>query len=384
MTMQMADPLDIPAELEPAIRAAAGEMEAGRDLPEKLVRELRDSGAFRLLTPRELGGFEAPLETVLKVYEGFGRLDASVGWIVWNANWGFIGALLDEPGNARIWGSGAEPVFASSSMLGTAVPCEGGYRLSGYWKLVSGVNRADWLAAAGLIMEDGSVRLTEAGVPDVRFFALRRDQLSVKDTWHVSGLLGSGSNDVVVEDAMVPGELVARVDVPARVQRPRYQGYIPALVLPGCSAVVLGVARTAIDETVALALSKRTATGGRLAESAHAQAVIARSEAALRAARLLLLSTARDFDLAAESAEPVTLEQRAALRAAMSHAAQVSRDVLAAMYELGSSASIYQGNAVERLFRDGMVALQHHNHSAGLFEAAGRVRFGIDPGLPVF
>ncbi|MGP4102644.1 acyl-CoA dehydrogenase family protein [Nonomuraea sp. KM90] len=384
MTMPTPNPLDLPAQLEPAIRAAADEMEAERDLPEKLLRELRDSRAFHLLTPREFDGFEAPLETVLKVYESFGRLDASVGWIVWNANWGFIGALLDVPGNARIWGSDHKPVFASSSMPGTAVPCEGGYRLSGYWKLVSGSNRADWLVLAGLIREGTSLRLTEAGMPDVRFFVLRRDQVSVKNTWHVSGLLGSGSNDVVVQDAMVPDELVARVDLPARIQRPRYQGYIPALVLPGCSAVLLGVAQAAIEETVDLAISKRTVTGGTLAESAHTQAVIARSEAALQAARLLLLSTARDLDLAGESAEPVTLQRRAALRAAMSHAALVSREVLVAMYELGSSAAIYRGNAVERLFRDGMVALQHHNHSAGLFESAGRVRFGLAPAVPVF
>jgi alkylation response protein AidB-like acyl-CoA dehydrogenase len=384
MTMQTAHPLDLPAQLEPTIKAASDEMETERDLPENLVRELRDSGAFRLLTPQELGGCEAPLETVLKVYEGFGRLDASVGWIVWNANWGFIGALLDEPGVARIWGSGPEPVFAATSMLGAAVPCEGGYRLSGHWKLVSGVNRADWLAAAAIVKEGAGVRLTEAGLPDVRFFLLRREQLSVKDTWHASGLLGSGSNDVVVENTMVLDELVVRVDVPPRIQRPRYQGYIPALVLPGCSAVVLGVAQAAIEEMSAFAISKRTFTGSTLAESAHTQTVIARSEATLHAARLLLLSAARDLDLAGESAEPVTLERRAALRAAMSHAAQVSRDVLVAMYELGSSASIYRGNAVERLFRDGMVALQHHNHSAGFFEAAGRVRFGMDPALPIF
>ncbi|MEU7749013.1 acyl-CoA dehydrogenase family protein [Nonomuraea sp. NPDC049158] len=384
MTMQTAHLLDLPAQLEPAISAATDDMEAGRDLPEKLVRELRDSGAFRLLTPRELGGFEAPLETVLKVYEGFGRLDASAGWIVWNANWGFIGALLDEPGNARIWGPGPEPVFAASSMLGTALPYEGGYRLSGYWKLVSGIKHADWFAAAAYIKEDDNVLLTDEGMLDVRFFMLRREQLSVKDTWHASGLLGSGSHDVIVEDAMVPGDLVVRVDLPARIQRPRYQGYIPSLVVPGCSAVVLGVAQTAIEETAALAVSKRTMTGSTLAKSAHTQAVIARSEAALQAARLLLLSTARDIDLAGENAEPVTLERRAALRAAMSHAAQVSRDVLMAMYELGSSASIYHGNAVERLFRDGMVALQHHNHSAAFFESAGRVRLGMAPTLPVF
>jgi alkylation response protein AidB-like acyl-CoA dehydrogenase len=376
--------LNLPARLAPAIKAAADEMETGRDLPESLYGELRDRGAFRLLTPRELGGFEAPLETVLKVYEGFGRLDTSVAWLVWNANWGFLGALLDEAGNGRIWGDGPEPVFANSGIPGFAEPTEGGYRLSGNWKIVSGIDRADWLAVVGVIMQDGSPRLTDAGTPDVRLFSLRRDQVSIKDTWNVSGMLGSGSNDVVVEDTFVPDELVARFDIPARIQRPLYRGFIPTLVFPGCSAVVLGVARAAIEETVTFAVSKRTLTGGTLAESAHAQAVVARSDAALEAARLLLLSAAAALDTAGENAQPVTLDQRAALRAAMSHAATVSREVLVAMYELGSSSSIYRGNPVERLFRDGMVALQHANHSAAFFEAAGRVRFGMEPGMPLF
>jgi hypothetical protein len=54
------------------------------------------------------------------------------------------------------------------------------------------------------------------------------------------------------------------------------------------------------------------------------------------------------------------------------------------MYELSSSSALYVGNPIERLFRDGMVALQHANHSAALFEAAGRVRFGLDPAVPLF
>lgn len=68
----------------------------------------------------------------------------------------------------------------------------------------------------------------------------------------------------------------------------------------------------------------------------------------------------------------------------MSHGAHVSREALVAMYELGSSSSLYRGSPVERLFRDGMVALQHANQSAMFFEAAGRVRGGMDPGVPLF
>lgn len=379
-----ADPLRLPVRLEASIKAAADEMDVTRDVPESLLAELRDAGAFRLLTPQELGGFEAPLTTALEVYERFGRLDASVGWIVWNANWGFLGALLGKSGVARLWSAGSEPVFANSGTPGVAVAVRGGYRVSGNWKLVSGINGADRLVVAAVITDDGAPRLTEAGTPDVRLFVLDRDQLSVKDTWHVGGLRGSGSNDVLVEHALVPGELVARIDVPARIRRPLYQGFIPALVFPGCTAVVLGVAQAAIDETVELARSKRTLTGGTLADSSHAQAVIARSEAALQAARLLLRSAAEAMDAAGAKTEAVTLEQRAALRAAMSHGAQVSREALVAMYELGSSSSLYHGSPVERLFRDGMVALQHANHSAAFFEAAGRVRLGRDPGMGLF
>jgi hypothetical protein len=72
------------------------------------------------------------------------------------------------------------------------------------------------------------------------------------------------------------------------------------------------------------------------------------------------------------------------LRSAMSHAARVSRRVLVSMYELGSSSALYTGSALERPFRDGVVALQHANHSAAAFEGVGRVRLGLDPGMPLF
>ncbi|MEV5754682.1 acyl-CoA dehydrogenase family protein [Actinoallomurus sp. NPDC052308] len=303
-----------------------------------------------------------------------------MAWIVWNANWGFIGALLGEAGTARLWEPGPEPVFANSGTPGVAVAVRGGYRVSGNWRLVSGIHGADRLIVAAVITEGDVPRLTQAGTPDVRLFILERGRLSVKDTWHATGLRGSGSNDVLVQDALVPDELVARVDVPARVQRPPYQGFIPGLVFPGCTAVVPGVAQAAIDATVELARSKKTLSGGTLAESS--QAVIARSEAALQAARLLLHAAAEA--MAGAATGDVMLERRAALRAAMSHGAQVSREVLVAMYELGGSSSVYRGRPVERLFRDGMVAPQHANHSAAFFEVAGRVRFGMDPGVALF
>jgi indole-3-acetate monooxygenase len=354
--------------LSPAITASAAEAEQRGGISLALRDELRDAGAFRLLTPRELGGWEAPLTTALDVYEQFGYIDASVGLLVWNANFGFIGAVLDPAGIEEIWGEGVEPVFANSGRPGTAEPVDGGYRLSGEWKIVSGIGGATWVVLIGL-------------APEIRMFAARADHVNVRDTWDVTGMRATGSNDISVDDLFVPTELTTAIDSRPHFDRPLYRGFIPTLVFPGCTAVALGVARRAIDETVALVGAKPAMTGGTAADAARTQHTIAKSEAAVTAARLLLWHAAERVQRAGHD---VTLEHRATLRAAMSHAADVSRQALVALYEVAGSAALYRSNLIERVFRDGMAVLQHANHSAQFMEAAGRVRLGLDPRMPLF
>jgi alkylation response protein AidB-like acyl-CoA dehydrogenase len=226
--------------------------------------------------------------------------------------------------------------------------------------------------------------VTAAGAPEMRLFAVHRDQLRIENTWDVSGMRATGSNDVVVTDAFIPAKLVSSVDFPSRIDRPLYRGFLPTLVFPGCAAVVLGVARAAIDEAVGIVVDKAAVAGETVAHSRRAQYVIANSEAAVAAAKFLLLDAADALHESAASTGAVTIQQRASLRAAMSHAANTSRDALVATYELVGSTALYRTNRIERLFRDGMAALQHANNSAVFLEAAGRVRLGLDPGLPLF
>lgn len=379
------DPLQLPSVLQPSINAVIDEFDVLGDIPDSLRVELRAAGAFRLLTPREFGGSETSLTDALRIYEGFGRIDASVGWLVWNANFGFVGALLSESGAAQVWAGDTEPVFANSGLPGSAVPVDGGYRLSGRWKIVSGIEAADWFIAVGVVTQNGQPRRTEAGAAEIRLYAVRKDQLEISKTWNVSGMRATGSNDVMLENAFVISDLTTPpIDVPARIDRALYRGFWPALVYPGCSAVSLGVAQSAIDEMVALASSKKAPTGGTISESARTQYLIAKCDTAVHAARLLLYSAAQALQSAAEDRAAVVLEQRALLRSAMTHAAQVSREALVAMYSLASSSALYRGNPLERSFRDGMAAMQHANQSDLFLEAAGRVRLGLAHGLPLF
>jgi alkylation response protein AidB-like acyl-CoA dehydrogenase len=362
----------LPAQLRPAIEAVRDEIDLHAQVPDELRTALRDAGAFRLMTPREYGGFETPLAELLEIYRGFGRIDASVGLLVWNANFGFIGALLSEAGAARIWSGEREPILANSAMPGMARKVDGGYLLTGQWRIVSGVNAADWVVVVAVVGDEA------------RACALHRSQLTVQNSWDVSGMRGTASNDFVVESAFVPDELMSPpFDQPARIDRPLYRTF-PAMVFPGCAAVVLGVAQAAIDEVVTLAPGKTTATGAILADTARAQYAIAKRETALHAARLLLRAAAESLQSTAEQDGTISLEQRALLRAAMTHAVDVSREALVTMYELAGSAALYRGNAIERIYRDGMAACQHANNSALFMEAAGRVRLGRDLGLALF
>ena len=68
VTTPLTGPGGLATRLAPWIKAVADEIEDLYNLPATLVTELRDAGAFSLLTPRDLGGFEAPLTTVLTVY----------------------------------------------------------------------------------------------------------------------------------------------------------------------------------------------------------------------------------------------------------------------------------------------------------------------------
>jgi alkylation response protein AidB-like acyl-CoA dehydrogenase len=373
----------LPEQLRPAIEAAVVEANDLCRLPERLVKQLRDTGAFRLYTPKEFGGWETDLSSALTIYEQFGRVDPSTAWVVWNANFGFLAAMLDPVAAAQVWTPDEEPVFANSGVPGTATPMEGGFRLSGTWPIVSGIDSATWFVPLAIVHEGDQPRMTPGGQPDIRLVLVPRDQYTIKPAWNVTGLRGSGSNNVTIDNVFVSEEFAVPLEATPRNPSPTYRlGPVP-LVYAGCTAIVLGTAAQAIDELVALARTKQH-FGRPLAQDPRVHAAVARTEVTLQAARELLFSVARRLDRLAEHDEPIPMELRAQLHGAMAHSANSARQALVTMYELGSSSSIYRDSPIERLHRDGMVALQHANQSSAFFDAVGRVRLGLEHGMPMF
>ena len=142
------DYLERARSLAPALVKAADEIERNRKLPASIVSALIESGLFRLLQPRSLGGAELDPVTYLELVEQIAILDVSTGWCVEQANGcSMIAAFLDREVAREIFGP-PDGIVA----WGPVGPAElsvvpGGFRLTGAWNFASGSHHASWLGA---------------------------------------------------------------------------------------------------------------------------------------------------------------------------------------------------------------------------------------------
>ncbi|MCA1220376.1 acyl-CoA dehydrogenase family protein [Streptomyces sp. 8L] len=374
-------PEDLPGLLRPAIEKYRDDAEDLRRLPSELVDVLRVNGAFRLNTPRELGGFELPVATSVALIERLARIDGPTAWTVWNFNVGFAAAFLSEAAVERVWSSGPDPMIAHSSQPGHLVPNDDGFLLSGEWKLVSGADSAQWMALLAVVLDDGQPRLTEAG-PDVRFCLVPRASVEVRDSWHSTGLRGTNSNTVIAGEVRVEPDMALAPGAGARIDRPLFRVPVINQLTSGGAAVTLGLARAAIEEMAELARTKTGPDGLPLAQQPRIQAALGRAGAQVDAALALLMTTLGALDAAAVAGRRTTEAERGAVRGALPHAGETARAVLTSMYELAGSAVVYESNRLGKLFRDGHAAAQHAILSVTNYEVAGRTVLGIPSADP--
>jgi len=380
-TTTLSPPLEAARDLAATVRQYADETEAGGRLATPVVVAFRDAGLFRLCVPRALGGLEADVPTLLRVLEEVGRADGSAGWCVMiAATSGVVSAYLPAADAAAIYGGGtviSGGVFAPS---GRAVTDGEGLRVTGRWAFASGCQHCDWLMGGCVIVDDGTPRLLPNGLPDARLVLFPASAVQILDTWRVAGLCGTGSHDIAVSDLRVPASRA----VSLVTDRPRYAGPLFAfpvfgLLALGIAGVALGIGRRAIEELVALAAVKTPAgSRRRLGERAVVQMQVAQAEATLRAAGALLFETVETTSQAVARDGAITLDQRAALRLAATHATAAAAQAVDLMYHAGGGTAVYATSPLQRCFRDIHVATQHMMVAPATYELTGRFLLGMD------
>ena len=190
--------------LIPLISELRHTTENDRRIAEPIVHAIRKSDLCRMLLDTGVPPQYTP-EEWLRVLETLAGAEASVSWLIWNNTLPcFWARFLDDAGRARVFGDSSRLFAGSTRPTGRAVTTQGGFRLSGRWSLVSGCELADYVHLISLVHEDGMPRMLAPGQPDLRVLFVPKGRYAILDTWHVGGLRGSGSHDVVVDDVFVP------------------------------------------------------------------------------------------------------------------------------------------------------------------------------------
>ena len=271
--------------LIPLISELRHTTENDRRIAEPIVQAIRKSDLCRMLLDTGAPPQYTP-EEWLSVLETLAGAEASVSWLIWNNTLPcFWARFLDDAGRARVFGDSSRLFAGSTRPTGQAVTTQGGFRLSGRWSLVSGCELADYVHLISLVHEDGVPRMLAPGQPDLRVLFVPKGRYAILDTWHVGGLRGSGSHDVVVDDVFVPVEDSFAPAPPVASNSPLAQLPIIPMMVAGIGAQFLGMARAAIAVTIEILRNKVSVDpGASIRERPSVLADIASYSAAVTAA----------------------------------------------------------------------------------------------------
>lgn len=373
-------------DLGPTIRERGAEIERARRLPPDIADALRRTRIFTLSVPRALGGGEAAPAALLRAAETVAAADGSAGWCAMVGIGNNIAAgYMDEAGAREVFADPTAPTAGIAAPSGAAVPADGGVRVSGRWAFASGITHCDWVWCGCLMMQNGQPRMTASG-PEIVHVCLPVGDVTIADTWHVSGLRGTASQDFSANDVFVPGARVFALLDPARHRpEPLYQMPPLALFVYQLAAVSLGIARAALDEAAALAQEKvPTLYREPLADRAAFQMELAHAEVALGSARSFLYDCVDVVWQAVCAGREPSPRELALGRAAATHAVETGGRVTAQAGRLAGGTAIYDTSTLQRRVRDAEAITHHFTVAPHTWEEAGRVLLGRPPVAPVF
>jgi alkylation response protein AidB-like acyl-CoA dehydrogenase len=362
------------------LRGRADEIERARRIPADLSTTFARAGFFRMCVPEVYGGLELPPADTMYTIETLAQADGSSAWCVFiGATSGTVLALL-PPDSARAIFHGPEVLLGGVfAPRGKAVAEPGGFRVNGRWQWGSGTQNAHWVMGGCEVIRGGEPELLHNGTPRSRMMIAPASEIEFFDTWHVSGLCGTGSTDFAMNDLFVPDARAVGIGVDGPLERPLYAFPQFGLLAMGIAAVALGLARAAVDALVEIAGGKTPQGSARpLAARPAAQSDVSRAEALLRSARAFYYeSIERAWDSACAQGR-IEVEHRRDVRLATTHATRTGAEVVDLMYDLGGGTSVYHRSPLQRVFRDVHVATQHMMVSPATLELTGRLLFGLE------
>ena len=371
------------SDLVPVLRQRAALTEELRQIPQETVDDFHATGILRAAQPTRFGGFDIDYPVVLDIAAELGRGCGSTAWCysIWAShNW--VAGMFPEQGQEEYWTDSAD-VLSSTSFNPTRAQvtvAKGGYKLSGRWDFSSGCDAATWVILGGM------------GPDGILWFLLPERDYTIEDTWFVSGLRGTGSKDILVDDVFVPDyRVVPMVELrEGRTPGSRIHG-TPNFCIPHQSmfaytlaAPILGMAQGALDAFEEhLGTRIVFTTGEKMSENVPVHIRLAEAEAEVHSARLIMRNDGVEVFARARRGEMPTLRERVHIRRNQAYVAKLAVRAVDRLFEASGGHAVYDSSPMQRFHRDAHAASHHFGLSwEPIAEEYGRIRLGLEPKNP--
>ncbi|HEY4331586.1 MAG TPA: acyl-CoA dehydrogenase family protein [Ilumatobacteraceae bacterium] len=367
-------------ELLPTLRERAAETERGRRMSEQTMAELKAADLFRVMQPAIWGGFELDPQTFLEIGMLIGSACGSTGWvysILCVHSWE-LGCMSREA-QEEVWGDDTETLVSSSyAPTGTVTAVDGGYQVSGRWQFSSGCELSQWAFLGARVDGEGGPRTVALLIP-------RRDY-KIDDVWRVIGLRGTGSQDIVIEDAFVPHHRVHPLTSGSEVSdNPLYRVPFTALFGYSLTAPVIGMAQGALDAHIDLTMARsRKASGAKVSSEVFSQIRIAEAAQEIDSARVQMLNNFTEMlDLVADGGD-VPIEVRGRARRDQVLGTRTAVQAIDKIFTNSGGHAIHETSPIQRFWRDAHAASLHNSNVVEpILSAYGAQRLGIpQPNVP--
>ena len=372
-------------ELSTIIGERAEQCEALRRIPPETQKDFLDAGFYKVLQPARYGGFDLEYGIQTDLAAEIGRGCASSAWVlsVVSCHSWMVG-MFPEQAQDDVWGDHPDAIISSSflAMGSTSVTrTDGGYQLKGRWGFSSG---ADYCQAALILV---TIPLESGKGREPALLLIPRSSYEVIDTWHATGLTGTGSNDLLIKESFVPDHCVLRIrdttggPTPGSLVNSGPNFKLPLFsILPfNLIGAAFGAARGALN-TIVDGLKER---------SSAAQVVLKNQQSVqLRIAQVTAL-----IETAWNALEPIrykiiedakqgivpNIETKTKYRLVLAHSAKLCVESMDELFPLMGGRGLSVGNPVQRAWRDVHSVAQH----VGLIWDIQASNFGlVKLGLP--
>jgi 3-hydroxy-9,10-secoandrosta-1,3,5(10)-triene-9,17-dione monooxygenase len=374
--------------LIPVLRGRAEDATRERRLPKSTVEDLIASGVLKVIQSTRNGGYglsmREHLDVIAALAEGCGS-NAWVAGVVHAHSW----LVSHFPAQAQDEVYGQSPNAIVSAVIGPRGKARrdgDGYVVDGVWPFASGSEHASWLLLGAVVLEGDEV-VDEADL------LIPTSDVTYRDDWFVTGLVGTGSCTVSLDGVQVPlhrylslPKLIAGDSPGMHLHEGWLQRCAPvpvlALAITGAS---IGLARRALEEFPGVVTGKTIAYTADV-QSAHPTTHLQVAEAAMsiEQGRLLLYRCADEIDAAAQEDRKLDLLTRARMRLDCAEGVRRALEGVEILFMASGGSGVRATNPLGRALAD-LQAINLH----GLLnletnrEMFGRLLLGLEPNTPL-